>query len=115
MVLLVWWSIILLVVVSGGANVVVEGANVSYDGRSLIIDGHRKLLFSGSIHYPRSTPDVRFILSFTLCFLIINAFITYEKWSSDMVFALPQKWYEFKFLQMKNSFSKEKKGKRIYY
>jgi len=31
---------------------------VTYDGRSLIIDGHRKILFSGSIHYPRSTPQV---------------------------------------------------------
>lgn len=40
--------------------VIVEGGegNVTYDGRSLIIDGQRKLLFSGSIHYPRSTPDV---------------------------------------------------------
>ncbi|KAG9145199.1 hypothetical protein Leryth_008984 [Lithospermum erythrorhizon] len=35
-----------------------EGRNVSYDGRALIIDGERKLLFSGSIHYPRSTPDM---------------------------------------------------------
>ncbi|KAK4352651.1 hypothetical protein RND71_028169 [Anisodus tanguticus] len=34
------------------------GANVTYDGRSLIIDGERKMLFSGSIHYPRSTPDM---------------------------------------------------------
>ncbi|KAF4355879.1 hypothetical protein F8388_011112 [Cannabis sativa] len=32
--------------------------NVTYDGRSLIIDGHRRLLFSGSIHYPRSTPEM---------------------------------------------------------
>ncbi|XP_022141450.1 beta-galactosidase 16 isoform X2 [Momordica charantia] len=31
---------------------------VSYDGRSLIINGEQKLLFSGSIHYPRSTPDM---------------------------------------------------------
>ncbi|XP_039138948.1 beta-galactosidase 11-like [Dioscorea cayenensis subsp. rotundata] len=31
---------------------------VSYDGRSLIINGRRELIFSGSIHYPRSTPDV---------------------------------------------------------
>ncbi|KAJ4715231.1 Beta-galactosidase [Melia azedarach] len=40
--------------------VIVEGGegNVTYDGRSLIIDGQRKLLFSGSIHYPRSTPDM---------------------------------------------------------
>ncbi|KAL5561196.1 hypothetical protein UlMin_030943 [Ulmus minor] len=31
---------------------------VLYDGRSLIINGKRELLFSGSIHYPRSTPDM---------------------------------------------------------
>lgn len=31
---------------------------VAYDARSLIINGSRELLFSGSIHYPRSTPDV---------------------------------------------------------
>ncbi|XP_072979925.1 beta-galactosidase 11-like [Typha angustifolia] len=30
---------------------------VTYDGRSLIINGRRELLFSGSIHYPRSTPE----------------------------------------------------------
>ncbi|CAL0330050.1 unnamed protein product [Lupinus luteus] len=33
-------------------------AEVTYDGRSLVIDGHRKILFSGSIHYPRSTPQM---------------------------------------------------------
>ncbi|KAL5129884.1 Beta-galactosidase 13 [Glycine soja] len=31
---------------------------VTYDGRSLIINGRRELLFSGSIHYPRSTPEM---------------------------------------------------------
>ncbi|KAJ3692809.1 hypothetical protein LUZ60_011904 [Juncus effusus] len=34
------------------------GSGVTYDGRSLIIDGRRELLFSGSIHYPRSTPEM---------------------------------------------------------
>eukprot|EP01102_Stenamoeba_stenopodia_P022977 TRINITY_DN9775_c0_g1_i1.p1 TRINITY_DN9775_c0_g1~~TRINITY_DN9775_c0_g1_i1.p1 ORF type:complete len:874 (+),score=131.58 TRINITY_DN9775_c0_g1_i1:188-2809(+) len=29
--------------------------NVTYDGRSLMINGQRKLLISGSIHYPRSS------------------------------------------------------------
>ncbi|KAL3535619.1 hypothetical protein ACH5RR_004080 [Cinchona calisaya] len=33
-------------------------ANVSYDGRSFIINGQRKILISGSIHYPRSTPEM---------------------------------------------------------
>ncbi|KAK1433352.1 hypothetical protein QVD17_10262 [Tagetes erecta] len=54
MVWFLWWIVLLLLV----HDTAVEGANVSYDGRSLIIDGHRKLLFSGSIHYPRSTPDM---------------------------------------------------------
>lgn len=31
---------------------------VTYDGTSLIINGKRELLFSGSIHYTRSTPEV---------------------------------------------------------
>ncbi|XP_078441975.1 beta-galactosidase 5-like [Wolffia australiana] len=31
---------------------------VTYDGKSLIIDGKRRILFSGAIHYPRSTPDM---------------------------------------------------------
>lgn len=35
-----------------------EKKTVTYDGRSLIINGRRELLFSGSIHYPRSTPEV---------------------------------------------------------
>ncbi|CAK7344773.1 unnamed protein product [Dovyalis caffra] len=37
---------------------IVHGRDVTYDGRSLIIDGQRKILFSGSIHYPRSTPEM---------------------------------------------------------
>uniref|UniRef100_A0A6N2MDY4 Beta-galactosidase n=1 Tax=Salix viminalis TaxID=40686 RepID=A0A6N2MDY4_SALVM len=32
--------------------------NVSYDKKALIINGQRKFLFSGSIHYPRSTPEM---------------------------------------------------------
>ncbi|KAJ6906391.1 hypothetical protein NC652_024238 [Populus alba x Populus x berolinensis] len=41
------------VVAHGGKQV-----GVTYDERSLIINGKRELLFSGSIHYPRSTPDM---------------------------------------------------------
>ncbi|KAJ8755478.1 hypothetical protein K2173_019276 [Erythroxylum novogranatense] len=32
--------------------------NVSYDHRALIIDGHRRMLISGGIHYPRATPQM---------------------------------------------------------
>ncbi|PQM33125.1 beta-galactosidase 16 [Prunus yedoensis var. nudiflora] len=35
-----------------------EAGSVTYDARSLIIDGQHKILFSGSIHYPRSTPEM---------------------------------------------------------
>ncbi|OMO93522.1 hypothetical protein COLO4_16850 [Corchorus olitorius] len=31
---------------------------VGYDSRSMIIDGERKLIFSGAIHYPRSTTEM---------------------------------------------------------
>ncbi|KAL2249385.1 UNVERIFIED_CONTAM: Beta-galactosidase 9, partial [Sesamum indicum] len=32
--------------------------NVSYDGRAIIIDGKRRMLISGGIHYPRATPEM---------------------------------------------------------
>ena len=31
---------------------------VAYDGRSMIVDGKKVLLLSGSVHYPRSTPEM---------------------------------------------------------
>ncbi|CAH8338182.1 unnamed protein product [Eruca vesicaria subsp. sativa] len=33
-------------------------ATVSYDRKALIINGQRRILLSGSIHYPRSTPEM---------------------------------------------------------
>ncbi|VVB09607.1 unnamed protein product [Arabis nemorensis] len=35
-----------------------KSKGVTYDGTSLIINGKRELLYSGSVHYPRSTPDM---------------------------------------------------------
>ncbi|GAB4833510.1 Beta-galactosidase 7 [Ancistrocladus abbreviatus] len=32
--------------------------DVSYDGRAIKIDGRRRILISGAIHYPRSTPEM---------------------------------------------------------
>ncbi|CAL0327012.1 unnamed protein product [Lupinus luteus] len=32
--------------------------NVTYDRKSLLINGQRRILISGSIHYPRSTPEM---------------------------------------------------------
>ncbi|KAH8499418.1 hypothetical protein H0E87_018068 [Populus deltoides] len=34
------------------------GVNVTYDHRALLIDGKRRVLVSGSIHYPRSTVEM---------------------------------------------------------
>ncbi|RZC90168.1 hypothetical protein C5167_044796 [Papaver somniferum] len=34
------------------------GTDVSYDGRAMIINGDRQIILSGSIHYPRSTPEM---------------------------------------------------------
>lgn len=31
---------------------------VTYDKKAVLVDGQRRILFSGSIHYPRSTPEV---------------------------------------------------------
>ena len=39
-------------------SIAIEAIDVSYDGRAITIDGKRKILFSGSIHYPRSTAEV---------------------------------------------------------
>ncbi|XP_060672991.1 beta-galactosidase 16-like [Ziziphus jujuba] len=39
-------------------NTACAASNVTYDGRSLVIDGEHRILFSGSIHYPRSTPEM---------------------------------------------------------
>lgn len=31
---------------------------VSHDARALVVDGERRMLFAGEIHYTRSTPEV---------------------------------------------------------
>ncbi|KAL2339755.1 hypothetical protein Fmac_007695 [Flemingia macrophylla] len=55
----VWWSCCFFFALFLTSYIgSVHGGNVTYDGRSLIIDGQHKILFSGSIHYPRSTPQM---------------------------------------------------------
>ncbi|KAL5752456.1 hypothetical protein ACOSQ2_022963 [Xanthoceras sorbifolium] len=55
----VFVAFVLVFSLGGG---VVHGENlqigVTYDQRSLIINGRRELLFSGSIHYPRMPPEM---------------------------------------------------------
>lgn len=38
--------------------------SVTYDRKAILINGQRRVLFSGSIHYPRSTPEVHISPSF---------------------------------------------------
>ena len=45
--------------------------SVEYDHRALVIDGKRRVLISGSIHYPRSTPEVSLYLCLCLCVFVI--------------------------------------------
>jgi hypothetical protein len=61
------------------AAAAVEDA-VTYDKKAVVINGERKILFSGSIHYPRSTPEVTAFLlpkapSFLLTFPAEGSFL----------------------------------------
>ncbi|CAN8268131.1 unnamed protein product [Cochlearia groenlandica] len=49
---------IFLVVLYSSSMICSTKAMVSYDHKALIINGQRKILISGSIHYPRSTPEM---------------------------------------------------------
>ncbi|KAH7838837.1 hypothetical protein Vadar_031780 [Vaccinium darrowii] len=49
---------ILSVLVAGFLVTSSFGYNVTYDHRALVVDGKRRVFISGSIHYPRSTPDM---------------------------------------------------------
>ncbi|KAM4114159.1 hypothetical protein ACJW30_04G049100 [Castanea mollissima] len=55
---LYWGLVVVIMMEVGGGHAKGGGGGVTYDGRSLIIDGKRKILFLGSIHYPRSTPQM---------------------------------------------------------
>ena len=68
--------VISLLLALGVLTMTSYSANVTYDHRALVIDGKRRLLTSGSIHYPRSTPDVilslLIILSLEIEFINLN-------------------------------------------
>ncbi|KAL1293149.1 hypothetical protein HN51_053772 [Arachis hypogaea] len=52
------WNVALILVVLA-CSLVGEGeASVSYDHKAITINGQRRILLSGSIHYPRSTPEM---------------------------------------------------------
>ncbi|XP_058227609.1 beta-galactosidase [Rhododendron vialii] len=50
--------VMLLLVALFGSWVSCCNASVSYDNKAIKINGQRKILISGSIHYPRSTPEM---------------------------------------------------------
>ncbi|XP_074308121.1 beta-galactosidase 3-like [Silene latifolia] len=50
--LLLFWVLILFL------NLHLMQCSVTYDRKSLLIDGQRRIIISGSIHYPRSTPEM---------------------------------------------------------
>ncbi|KQK06117.1 hypothetical protein BRADI_2g24640v3 [Brachypodium distachyon] len=35
------------------------GREATYDGRALVLNGTRRILFSGEMHYTRSTPEYK--------------------------------------------------------
>ncbi|PSS21687.1 Beta-galactosidase [Actinidia chinensis var. chinensis] len=49
------WCFLCIVLICG---VQLGQCSVTYDRKSLIINGNKRILFSGSIHYPRSTPQM---------------------------------------------------------
>ncbi|WOK95772.1 beta-galactosidase 2 isoform X1 [Canna indica] len=54
-------ALVLLLLLAAAAAVVLPplvSAAVSYDHKALIIEGRRRILISGSIHYPRSIPEM---------------------------------------------------------
>lgn len=53
---LVMWDVAVLVLF--GLLVSFGKASVSYDSKAVIINGQRRILISGSIHYPRSSSEV---------------------------------------------------------
>jgi hypothetical protein len=52
----------LLVASLVASQLVAVAANVTYDHKAIVINGRRRILISGSIHYPRSTPEVSMCL-----------------------------------------------------
>ncbi|BAT77461.1 hypothetical protein VIGAN_02004000 [Vigna angularis var. angularis] len=63
-----------------GRNMIAH--NVTYDGKSLFINGRRELLISGSIHYPRSMPDMWPVLLDNARRGGINVIQTYVFWNA---------------------------------
>lgn len=57
----------MVLLVLAAAASLCSATDVTYDGRALVIDGKRRVLVSGSIHYPRSTPSVSSLINYSAC------------------------------------------------
>lgn len=70
-----WVALVLfvLLVFEGYFTETVVSATVTYDHRALVIDGKRRILQSGSFHYPRATTEVSskhlFVYAIAMCLL----------------------------------------------
>lgn len=53
-----WISILLIASLGLIGSCSAAAAAVEYDSSAVIINGQRKIILSGSIHYPRSTVEV---------------------------------------------------------
>ncbi|KAG9443679.1 hypothetical protein H6P81_015019 [Aristolochia fimbriata] len=52
------YDLVFILLVGFYLSCVSLATEVSFDGRAIIINGERRVLISGSIHYPRSTPEM---------------------------------------------------------
>ncbi|CAL5199904.1 unnamed protein product [Lathyrus oleraceus] len=50
---------VLLFVILATSLIAQHEVSVSYDYKAITINGQRRILLYGSIHYPRSTPEMR--------------------------------------------------------
>ncbi|RRT73132.1 hypothetical protein GW17_00046169 [Ensete ventricosum] len=51
-------ALLILAVATAVVMPPLASASVSYDHKAIVIEGRRRILISGSIHYPRSVPEV---------------------------------------------------------
>lgn len=50
---------LVILLLEGNFCDVVDSTTVTYDGKTLVIDGRRRIMQSGSVHYPRTMPEVK--------------------------------------------------------
>lgn len=70
------FAVVVVLLVLGVFHSFSLAVNVTYDHRALVIDGKRRVLVSGSIHYPRSTPEVRLLRSWNFDVLALRIFFS---------------------------------------